>query len=265
MNKPRKSLGQHWLTNEQTLGYIAECAILRREDTVLEIGPGLGNLTNHLLERGAHIIAVEKDESLAKNLKNLLNKHNAGKAKLEVITDDILDFDLTRLPRGYKVVANIPYYLTGQLLKQLCSSANPPSLAVLLVQKEVAVRLCAKTGNMSIMAVSVQLFYECSLGGVVPADQFEPIPEVDSQVVVLTRRPKELFPGLDTEQYLRLVKAGFSERRKKLRSSLSGGLRIAKTEADTLLKKAGIDGDQRAQELSLVDWHMIYQAHLLNP
>ena len=178
-----------------------------------------------------------------------------------MVEGDILKFDLTALPAGYKVVANIPYYLTGNLLKMLCESPNPPSKMALLVQKEVAERLAAEPGQMSLLAVSVQLYYEVEIGTVVPARLFSPPPKVDSQIVALARRQKPLFENLDYKLFFRLVKAGFSGKRKKLRGSLSAGLRISKDQADGLLNQAGIDGNLRAQNLSLADWNRLALAY----
>jgi len=251
MNVPKKSLGQHWLKDEPTLSYIADSANLSPTDTVLEIGPGPGTLTKHLLGQAKKVIAVELDEALAHKLPSHEN--------LQVIQADILKFDLTKLPLGYKVVANIPYYLTSNLLRVLAESANPPSLMVLLVQKEVAQRITAKPGQMSVLAVSVQLYYQPQLGKVVPAELFTPSPKVDSQVVILKRRQKPLFKELDSSRFFKIVKAGFSERRKKLRSSLAGGLGISKEQADRLLAAARVGSDSRAQELSLQQWYRLYR------
>jgi len=250
---PRKSLGQHWLTDIEALEAIVEQAEIKKTDTILEIGPGLGSLTSYLVGQAAHVVAVEFDEKLATNLPSLIPAKN-----LSVITADILKFDLNSLPAAYKVVANIPYYLTSNLLRVLSESNNPPKLMVLLVQKEVAERICAGPGQMSILAVSVQLYYDCELGIVVPADKFQPKPKVDSQTVTLHRCVKPLFHDLDTKLFFRLVKAGFSARRKKLRSSLAAGMKLDKKQVDEILAKAKINGDLRAQELSLQDWHKIY-------
>lgn len=267
----KKSLGQHWLSDPQTLEAITEMAEIRRTDTVLEVGPGLGSLTKYLVRQSAHVIAVEFDKDLAANLEKNISYHisplskaepwkGAWKGRLEVVEGDILKFDLTGLPVHYKVVANIPYYLTSNLLRTLSESSNPPHLMVLLVQKEVAERICAKPGQMSLLSVSVQLYYDCELGVMVPAEKFVPPPKVDSQTVILRRHSKPLFNGLDTQKFFQVVKAGFSGRRKKLRSSLAAGLHLGKSETDELLKKAGIDGSLRAQNLSLQDWHKIYQS-----
>src|SRR3989344_67992 len=250
----KKRLGQHWLTDTQALEAIVECAEIDRGDTVLEIGPGLGNLTEYLIGQAGHVVAVELDESLSRRLAQMF----IGRT-FTLHMGDILKFDLTSLPQAYKVVANIPYYLTSNLLRVLSESSNPPKMIVLLVQKEVAERICAKPGKMSLLSVSVQLYYDTEKGIVVPAKLFEPPPKVDSQVVILKRHNKPVFHDLDTKRFFRLVKAGFAGRRKKLRSSLAGGLKISKKQAEELLKKAKINPDKRAQELSLEDWHRIYE------
>ena len=250
---PRKSLGQHWLKDEPTLVAICEAADLKKDDTVLEIGPGLGGLTEQLVKRAGKVITVELDELLAARLASQLNVPN-----LEIVRGDILKFDLTLLPVGYKVVANIPYYLTSNLIRILSESANPPALMVLLVQKEVAERLAAGPGQMSLLSVSAQLYYSSMLGPLAAAELFEPPPKVDSQVIVLKQHPKPLFSNLDTKAYFRLVKAGFAGRRKKLRGSLAAGLNISKQQADELLAGAKVDGNQRAQDLSLSQWHDLY-------
>ncbi len=254
MSEPKKSLGQHWLKDIEALEAIAEAAEIKPSDTVLEVGPGLGNLTHYLVRQARHVVAVEKDEELAKKLAK-----SFGGSALSVITADILQFDLNSLPSGYKVVANIPYYLTSNLLRTLSESLNPPAMMVLLVQQEVAERLCAVPGQMSVLAVSVQLYYTCELSVHVPADKFEPRPKVDSQVVVLRHHQKPLFKSLDNDKFFRIVKAGFGEKRKKLKSSLAGGLRLSRAEADALFKKAGVSPDVRAQELSLKDWYSLYK------
>ena len=251
----KKSLGQHWLKDKATLEAICNAASLEHSDTVLEIGPGLGDLTRQLLARAGKVIAVELDEYLAARLEAQISNPN-----LEIVQADILKFDLTQLPLNYKVVANIPYYLTSNLIRVLSESPNSPELMVLLVQKEVAERLAAQAGQMSLLSISAQLYYQPKLGPVVPAKLFEPPPKVDSRVIVLSRHPEPLFNKLDTKRYFKVVKAGFSSRRKKLRGSLAAGLGITKPQADELLEKAGIDGDLRAQNLNLQDWHKLYTA-----
>lgn len=252
----KKSLGQHWLKDEAMLEAICAAANLTKADTVLEIGPGLGDLTRQLVKRAGRVIAVEKDNELADYL-----AHQVPADNLKLHQADILQFDLTELPPAYKVVANIPYYLTSKLLRNLSESVNPPLDIVLLVQKEVAERIAAGPGQMSLLAVSVQLYYQPRLGPVVAARLFEPPPKVDSRLITLTRRPAPLFEDLNSKLFFQIIKAGFSGRRKKLRGSLSAGLHLSKDQADRLLESTGIDGNLRAQNLSLQDWHKLYKAY----
>lgn len=254
---PKKSLGQHWLEDLTSLEAMCAAAEVSGADTVLEIGPGLGTLTQLLVERAREVVAIEFDERLAVELPSRVLSEN-----LSVVQGDVLKFDLTSLPPDYKVVANIPYYLTSNLLRVLLESQNPPACLALLVQKEVAERVAAAPGAMSLLSVSVQFYCDVSLGPVVPARLFVPPPKVDSQILKLTVTGPKFT--VDTKVFFQLVKAGFSEKRKKLRSSLSGGLRIGKQEADELLAQANIDPDLRAQALALEDWHKLYQAFSKN-
>lgn len=250
---PKKSLGQHWLHDAATLTAIADAADIQLHDTVMEIGPGLGTLTEVLVKKAEKVVAVEFDEQLATDLPGRVKADN-----LEVVQSDILRFDLTSLPADYKVVANIPYYLTSNLIRNLSESSNQPIVSVILVQKEVAQRVAAEPGSMSILSVTAQYYWEVSLGLEVPARLFTPPPKVDSQVLIMKRRAKPLFEDVDTEDFFRLVKAGFSQRRKTLLNSLSGGLQLSKEDVKLLLEKAAIDSSARPQTLSLEEWHLLY-------
>lgn len=258
MAGPRKSLGQHWLHDRDVLSHIADMAELSDDDTVLEIGPGLGTLTSELLRRAGNVIAVEFDPDLARKLPGQF----PGK-DLRVVNEDILTFDLSQLPAGYKVVANVPYYITSKIIQMLMTATNKPAIAVLLIQKEVAERLAAEPGDMSILAVSAQVYAEATLGDIVSAELFTPPPKVDSRVVVLTTRERPLVAADQERVFFRIVKAGFSAKRKKLRSSLSGGLGITKADAESLLMRAGISPDSRAEDLTIADWLRLVSLHLL--
>lgn len=249
MAAPKKSLGQHWLRDRDVLAHIADCAEVNDTDMVLEIGPGLGTLTSELLRRAKSVTAVEFDEDLARKLPAQF----PGK-DLRVIQSDILSFDLSTLPANYKVVANVPYYITSKIVQLLMTADNKPDTAVLLVQKEVAERLAAKAGDMSILAVSAQLFADVTLGDVVPAALFTPPPKVDSQVVILKTRQTPFLTDITEKEFFRVVKAGFSAKRKMLRSSLSGGLSITKEQSEAYLHAANILPTTRAEALSLDDW-----------
>jgi 16S rRNA (adenine1518-N6/adenine1519-N6)-dimethyltransferase len=252
MVMPKKSLGQHWLRDRATLAHIADCAELSEGDTVLEIGPGLGTLTSELLRRSKKVIAVEFDNELARKLPAQFPGKN-----LQVVQSDILSYDLSTMPTGYKVVANVPYYITSKIVQLLMTAENKPSVVVLLVQKEVAERLAATPGDMSILAISAQLFADVSLGDVVPASLFTPPPKVDSRVVVLKTRSAPFLTDISEKDFFRVVKAGFSAKRKKLRSSLSGGLGITKEEAERHLANTKISPDARAEDLSLKEWAVL--------
>lgn len=258
--KPKKSLGQYWLYDSDALESIVEAAEVDSDDHILEIGPGLGTLTEVLLATGTHVIAVEYDKDLFDQLRSEASQfYSQDSERLTLVNQDILQFDLTKLPAGYKIVANIPYYLTSNLVKTISESSNPPAVAVLLIQKEVAERATAGPGGMSLLSVATQFYWQTGLGQVVPAKLFTPPPKVDSQVLVLKWRKTPLFPGIDGKQFFRIVKAGFAGRRKTLLNSLSGGLRRGKDEISASLESAGINPQSRAQELSLQDWYKLYQ------
>ncbi|MDQ3123122.1 MAG: 16S rRNA (adenine(1518)-N(6)/adenine(1519)-N(6))-dimethyltransferase RsmA [bacterium] len=251
----KKSLGQHWLHDESVLRQIIDAADVQSGDVVMEIGPGLGTLTEKLLECDANVLAIEFDTELLPQLR----KKFKDNTNFTLEQADILKYDFSLLPDNYKVVANIPYYMTSNLLRLLTEAPNHFSIAALLVQKEVAERVCAGPGSMSLLSVSVQLYADVSLGNVVPAKLFTPPPKVDSQVLLLKHLGQPRF-DVDTKLFFRLVKAGFSERRKKLRSSLSGGLHMSKPEAEALLQEAKIDPNLRPQALELSDWYSLYKA-----
>lgn len=253
---PKKSLGQHWLQDESVLESICSAADIQSSDTILEIGPGLGSLTKLLIKKARKVVAIEIDASLIGELYAKLKADN-----LEVINEDILKFDLSKLEPGYKIVANIPYYLTSNLIRVLSESVNPPQSATLLVQKEVAERLAASVGNMSLLSVTAQYYWQIVLANIIPARLFTPPPQVDSQIVVLRYRETPLFPGVDVKKYFKIVRAGFSQKRKTLINSLSGGLAVSKEKAKNLLEIAKINPLARAQTLTLEDWYRLYKAN----
>ncbi len=255
MPPTKKSLGQHWLDDDASLEAMCVAADIQPGDTVLEIGPGPGALTGKLVKRADRVIAVEFDHDLAKKL-----PARVPAANLEVVEQDILRFDLTALPPDYKVAANIPYYLTSNLLRILCEAPNHFSMATLLIQKEVAERVCAAPGEMSILSISVQFYCAVGLGPLVPAGLFTPPPKVDSQILCLEYRSQPLFPDVDTKTFFRIVKAGFAQRRKTLLNSLSAGLHLSREETTRVLEQAGIAPSTRAQNLSLEQWYGLYHA-----
>jgi 16S rRNA (adenine1518-N6/adenine1519-N6)-dimethyltransferase len=249
----KKSLGQHWLHDETSLLAMCQAAAVQPTDTILEIGPGLGTLTTFLVQQAKQVIAIELDKILAANLGQRVPASN-----LEVISQDILTFDFTSLAPGYKVVANIPYYLTGNLLRTLSETLNPPTAAILLTQKEVAERVAASPGSMSLLSVTVQFYWEVSLGQEVPAELFTPPPKVDSQILILKRRQKKLFTDVEPKGFFRIVKAGFAQRRKTLLNTLSSNLQLDRTSVALACQSVNIDPNRRAQTLNLEDWYNLY-------
>jgi 16S rRNA (adenine1518-N6/adenine1519-N6)-dimethyltransferase len=251
VNEAKKSLGQHWLYDGKSLSAIVSMAGVSDSDTVLEVGPGLGTLTEVLCRSAKQVIAVELDHELAENLRNLPNDN------LLIVEEDIRKYDLRSLPNGYKLVANIPYYLTSFLLRLLFESENPPEMIVMLVQKEVAERIASSPGNMSVLAISAQIFGTIELGRVVEAELFKPPPKVDSQIVKITKHQSDT-QTIDKRKFYRIVKAGFSSRRKKLSNNLSSGLNIDKKVVEAQIINLELSENVRAQELSLENWFEIY-------
>lgn len=246
---PKKELGQHWLKDHFILEDIADAVTITKHDTVLEIGPGLGTLTSHLLRRAGNVVAVELDADLAAKLPNQFPG-----TSLTVVNQDILSFDLTTLPKDYIVVANVPYYITAKIVQLLTQSSHRPKAIVLLVQKEVAQRLAATPGDMSLLSLSAGVHAEIGLGSIVEAKWFTPPPKVDSQVVILTMRPAPLLTADEEAAVFRLARFGFSGKRKKLRGSLAAGLHIPKQQVDEQLAQVGIDSNLRAEDLSIQQW-----------
>lgn len=254
-NAPKKSLGQHWLHDQASLFAMLDTADVQPNDTVLEIGPGLGPLTALLVEHAKQVIAVEFDHDLARDLPSRVPADN-----LRVIEQDILRFNFNDLPANYKIVANIPYYLTSNLVRVISEATNRPSAVALLVQKEVAERAAAEPGAMSMLSVTAQFYWDVTLGMVVPAELFTPPPKVDSQILLLKRRDTADLQAVDAQLFFRLAKAGFSQRRKTLLNSLSAGLHRSREDTAALCEAAGINPQRRPQTLSLKEWHCLYRS-----
>lgn len=247
---PNKDLGQHWLNDQYSLDAIVESADVRKGDVILEVGPGMGSLTEKLVKKASRVLAVEFDHALLKGLQSKFN----DTLNLELINQDIRKFDLSSLPPSYKVVANIPYYLTSYLIRLFSESSNPPKLAVLLVQQEVAQRIAAQPGQLSILGVVAQVYWDISLGLIVPAELFFPPPKVNSQIVILKRRDNPFLPNGLEKEFFQTVKIGFSQKRKTLINSLSGGYHFNKEVAKKIISDVGLDSNIRPQELTLEEW-----------
>lgn len=252
--KNNKSLGQHWLKNRVILDEIADLAMTPESQniTCLEIGPGLGTLTSSLLRRFAKVIAIEFDSRLAANLP----KSFPGK-NLEVINADILSCDIPALigQSPYVVAGNIPYYITSPIIRQLLHLNPAPQKIVLLIQKEVAMRIAAEPGNHSLLSLATQNLAEVELGPVIKAAEFTPPPKVDSQVIILT----PLSTPQVSPQVIELAEHGFASPRKKLVHNLSIGSAKTKTDWREILEKCRINPDARAQDLDLWDWEEVYK------
>lgn len=256
---PKKSLGQNFLVDESYLAQIVAAANLAATDTVLEIGPGVGGLTRRLAEQVRRVVAVELDRRLIEQLRSMF----AGQPQVTIVHGDILELDPATTardgssdaaPTPYKVVANLPYYITSHVLRHLLEASAPPTLAVLMVQKEVAERMCAAPGEMSLLAVSVQFYAQPQIVQIVPARAFYPRPKVDSAIVRLTLLPETVIPDADPPFFFSVVRAGFGQKRKQLLNSLSAGLQLPKTDVQTILAAAEIDPMRRAETLTLMEW-----------
>jgi 16S rRNA (adenine1518-N6/adenine1519-N6)-dimethyltransferase len=250
---PKKSLGQNFLVDEAAAVRIVKAAELVPDDVVLEVGPGLGALTAHLASAAKCVVAVELDQRLLPALQFSLAKRD----NVRVVHGDILEIDpAIYLPPGYKAVANIPYYITSALLRHLLEASVRPRLMVLTVQEEVARRIVAGPGEMSLLAVSVQFYGEPRIVARLKAGAFYPKPRVDSAVVCIHLKPGEGRgpDAVDPDLFFQLARAGFGQRRKQLHNALANGLPYTRTEVDRVLAAANIDPRRRAETLSMDEW-----------
>ncbi len=253
----KKSLGQHFLTSQGALAKIIEAGQLKKSDIVLEIGPGRGVLTKKLLASGCLVIAVEKDDELVEFLKEMFEAEIKNNT-LKLIHADILNFDLNKLEsKTYKLIANIPYNITGAILEKFLSAENQPELAVLLVQKEVAERIVAKNNKESILSISVKVYGEPKYIQTVKAGSFSPAPKVDSAIIAIENISKDFFisltPSVNTEGgFFEMLRAGFKSKRKKLSSNLSKI--CAKEKVRDAFQRIGLDENIRAEDLSASGW-----------
>lgn len=275
---PNKFLGQNFLIDEKVLEKIIATANIKEGDNVIEIGPGLGVLTEALLAKGANVMAIEKDKDLIPVLEKNLSPHLlsvAPKAQefktlnrcgdvqefknLKIINDDFLALDFEKLisdfdGKPYKVVSNIPYYITSPVLRKILTAEVKPQEIIFLVQREVAERISAEPGQMSVISVFVQFYGTPSVVEVVKPESFWPAPKVESAIlkIVLDRQPA--LAGDELKSFWRLVKIGFSSRRKTLANNLAAGLRLKPTEVRESLAILGFSDKTRAQELGVEDW-----------
>jgi 16S rRNA (adenine1518-N6/adenine1519-N6)-dimethyltransferase len=252
---PDKSLGQNFLLDEAALGKVASAAEINPDEVVLEVGAGMGSLTRHLAVVAHRVVAVELDGRLIPALKQVVGYYD----NVEVIQGDILTLNVTELINDsrYLVVANIPYYITSNLIRHLLEVDIPPQRLVLTLQQEVARRICAQPGDMSLLALSVQVYGVPKIVAHIPAEAFFPPPKVDSSILRIDIYATPLIHTSDLDVFFMLIKAGFSQKRKTLRNSLAGGLHLPPRAVETLLLNARIDPKRRAETLNLTEWHQL--------
>ncbi len=250
--RPDKRLSQHFLFDAGALEKVVRAADLTGQDTVLEVGAGIGSLTLRLASHAGEVVAVEIDERLVLALRDA----TAACPNVRVILADILELELEEVFHGrpYLVVANIPYAITSLLIRRLLEASSPPDRLVLTVQREVAERVVAEAGEMSLLALSVRLYGEPRLAGLLPAGAFYPVPRVDSAILRIDRYPSpRLEPG-QVPVFFALARAGFGQKRKQLRNALSARLGLPAREVVEGLGEAGIEPRQRAQEVDVAGW-----------
>lgn len=259
---PNRFLGQNFLTSRRIIEEIVHAADIKPSDVILEVGPGKGILTEELVKRAGKVIAIEKDKRMVDYLGALLP------SGLEIIHADILKFNLESYKlktKRYKIVANIPYYITSRLLRKFLESDNQPSLMVLMVQKEVADRIVARDKKESILSISVKAYGQPKIIKKVPAKYFSPQPKVDSAILLIDNISKKFFSafgGADENRFFKLVRTGFSHKRKLLKNNLSQvcqGLPLIPRVVLGVFRRCGIEENARAENLSLENWKCLYK------
>ncbi|PIS38676.1 MAG: ribosomal RNA small subunit methyltransferase A [Candidatus Nealsonbacteria bacterium CG08_land_8_20_14_0_20_43_11] len=259
--RPQKMLGQNFLANRKILEKIAAGLELKKEETVLEIGPGTGNLTRFLAEKAGLVIAIEKDKRLYASLKETLKEDK----NVRFLNGDALDADLGKLNQqfnlknNYKVAGNLPFYISNPLIRKFLEEKLRPKLMVFLVQKEVAERICSQPPKMNLLAVSVQFYSQPEILGYVSKKHFWPRPKVDAAILKITPLAPALKTETEIDLFFKIVKAGFSQPRKQIINNLFAGFKksqpgLCKEKIKTWLFKNNLQASQRAATLSLHDW-----------
>ena len=257
--QPKKSLGQNFLVDPNGLNKVVQAAKVSSEDTVLEIGAGLGSLTYLLAQQSRQVVAVELDTRLIASLREAL----AGFTNVTICEGDMLKLspDVLIDAERYVVVANIPYYITSALIRHLLEANHKPTRMVLTVQQEVAERILARDSKMSLLALSVQVYGKPELKARIPAGCFYPPPEVDSAVLSIELYKEPLVPSGSLDLFFKLAHAGFAQKRKTLRNTLATGMNESPAWAEKLLTAAGIDPQRRAETLSMQEWKQLVEAY----
>lgn len=257
--QPSKDLGQSFLHDEGIVLKTVRSADLASADHVIEVGPGLGVLTRALAEQAGQVVAIELDRRLVEVLRETL----APFPNIEIVEGNILHTDPTALlpPKvPYKVIANLPYYITSAAIRHLLEAARRPQLLVIMVQQEVAERIVSSPGEMSLLSASVQFYGQPRLIARVPRGAFYPSPQVDSAIIRIDVHEHPPVWGHNPARFFRVVRAGFSQRRKQLRNSLSAGLRLSAQEITDVLRTCNLDEKRRPQTLSIEEWGRICDA-----
>lgn len=252
----KKSLGQNFLKSEGALKKIITGGNVTKKDTVLEIGPGHGALTKKLLETGAKVVAIEKDRELISELQETFKEY-ITKKQLVLIEGDILNIDIAKLKLGtYKLIANIPYYITGEIFRLFLEETIQPKTIVVLIQKEVAERIMAKDKKQSILALSVHVYGEPSIVSIVPRGAFVPSPNVDSAILVINNISKKYFKDKGQEKtFFTLIRKGFSHKRKRLYQNIKD---IFPKMTEESFQNLGFNKNARAEDLKLEDWFRFF-------
>jgi len=259
--QPKKGLGQNFLISEGALRRIVAAADLEPGDVILEVGPGLGTLTRLLAQQAKRVIAVELDQRLVEILSQTL----ADFPNVKVVPGDILEMEpggpggLSGLSPNYKVVANLPYYITSAVLRYLLTAKVKPQLIVVTVQREVAQRMIASPGQMGLLSVSVQFYGRPRIVARIPAGAFYPVPKVNSAVVRIDLYESPTVAVADVDRFFEVVRAGFGQKRKQLRNALAQGLSLPTSTVVEALRRADVDEKRRAQTLSLEEWTRVTQ------
>ncbi len=255
---PKRSLGQNFLHDPNMLEKIVNSAALQPDEAVLEVGPGTGVLTERLAAVAPELVAVELDD----RLQPILDERLSAFPQARVIYQDILSVDVAGLFAGrpYVVVANLPYYITSAILRHLLENAHPPRRLIITVQNEVAERLIAKPDDMSILSVSVQYYGKPQIITRLNPALFWPRPDVESAVVRIDVYPQQPLDVPDDRTFFRVVRAGFSQKRKQLKNALSSGLALNAAAAEAIFADANVDSRRRAETLTLEEWARLTRA-----
>jgi len=250
--RPTKSLGQHFLLDQKVFDQILSCANLSSRDRIIEIGPGIGNLTTRLCNVAKEVVGIEKDKRFQAVLRKLQSQHQ----NLQIVWEDVLSINIPMVTsnKPYKVVSNLPYQITSYVFRNFLSSSSQPTEMTVLIQKEVAERICASPGKMSLLSLSVQLYGKPRIQAIVPPSAFWPLPNVDSAILTIKDIGRNHFPLKNEKGFFQLIKIGFSSKRKQLKNNLANSYPHSRKEINGMLVQIGCSSTCRAQELSISHW-----------